>query len=321
MEYKDYYKVLGVEKTASQEEIKKAYRKLAVKYHPDKNKGDKAAEEKFKEISEAYNVLSDPEKRKQYDQLGANWNRYQQAGGEASGFDWSQYAGRGGGQRQYEFEGDFGDFFGGGGAGGFSDFFQNIFGGGFAGAGGAGRADRSAGFKGQDLQASMEISLEEAYSGSTRSFTLEGRPLRIKLKPGIEDGQTLRLKGKGAAAPGGQPGDLFLTIRVAEHPRFRREGYDLYTQVSADLYTAILGGKVTIPTLSGAVKLNLAPRTPNDKVLRLKGKGMPLYGRPAEHGDLYVTVKVELPQDLTAEEEQLFAKLRDLKQKKYAATS
>lgn len=320
MDYKDYYKTLGVSKTASQEEIKKSYRKLAVKYHPDKHKGDKAAEEKFKEISEAYNVLGDPEKRKQYDQLGANWNQYQRAGGDPSGFDWSQYARqRGGGQRQYEFQGDFGDFFsGGGGGGGFSDFFQNMFGGGFGQAQG-GRQSRAAGFKGQDYQASLAISLEEAYSGTTRSFTVNGKQLRIKLKPGIENGQTLKLKGKGGPAPqGGQAGDLYLTIEVAEHPLFRREGKDLYTTVTVDLYSAILGGKITVPTLSGPVKLSLAPYTPNEKVLRLRGKGMPEYGQPAVQGDLYVTVKVELPQQLSAEEEELFRQLKDLKQKKYA---
>lgn len=321
MDYKDYYKILGVSKTASQEEIKKAYRKLAVKYHPDKNKGDKVAEEKFKEISEANNVLSDPEKRKQYDQLGSSWNQYRQAGGDPSGFDWSQYArqygGGAGGQTQYEFQGDFGDFFAGGG-GGFSDFFQNIFGGGF---GQGGRRSGATAFKGQDYKASIEISLEEAFSGTTRSFTIDGKQLRLKLKPGIEDGQTLRLKGKGAPGPqGGQPGDLYLTIQVAQSSQFRREGKNLYTTVEVDLYTAILGGKIIVPTLSGPVKLALAPHTPNDKVLRLKGKGMPEYGRPSELGDLYVTVKVELPQKLSAEEEELFRQLRDLKEKKYAGT-
>ena len=322
MEYKDYYKVLGVDKSASQEEIKKAYRKLAVKYHPDKNKGDKASEDKFKEISEAYHVLGDPEKRKQYDQLGANWNQYRQAGGDPSGFDWSQYSRQygGGGQTGYGFEGDFGDFFGSAGGagagGGFSDFFENIFGGGFGGARGR---TRTGGFKGQDFQASLEISLEEAYSGTTRSFTVNGLQLRIKLKPGIEDGQTLKLKGKGGQAPqGGQAGDLYLTIRVAAHPQFKREGNDVHTEVPVDIYTAVLGGKITAPTLSGPVKLSMPPRTPNEKVLRLKGKGMPVYGKPAQFGDLYVKVKAELPQELTAEEEALFRQLQNLNTKKYA---
>lgn len=322
MDYKDYYATLGVAKGASQEEIKKAYRKLAIKYHPDKNKGDAAAEEKFKELSEAYNVLGDPEKRKQYDQLGANWNRYQQAGGDASGFDWEQYGRRSsrGGRQAY------GDFFGGGagagagaGAGNFSDFFENIFG---AGYGNAGQGGRGAGFKGQDYEASMEISMQEAYHGTTRSFTLEGKQLRIKLKPGIEDGQTLRLKGKGGTThPGLPPGDLLLTIKVADHPQFKREGNDLHANVEVDLYTAVLGGEIMVPTFNGSVKLNLPEQTPNDKVLRLKGKGMPVYGNDSRHGDLYITIKVVLPKQLSTEEEQLFKKLRDLKQEKYAATS
>lgn len=317
MEYKDYYKILGVDKNASQDEIKKAYRKLAVKYHPDKNKGDKAAEERFKEISEANNVLGDPEKRKQYDQLGAKWNQYRQDGGDPSGFDWSRY------QRQYgsgspgggqEFAGDFGSFFGGG-AGGFSDFFQQFFGGGFGNPGGAGR---SGAYSGQDYKADLEISLQEAYSGTARSFAIDGRQLRIRLKPGIEDGQTLRLKGKGQQVPNGAAGDLYLNIRVAEHPQFRREGAHLYTQVSVDLYTALLGGQITIPTLSGEVKITIPDKTSNDKVLRLKGKGMPVYGRATEHGDLYVTIKVELPQHLSAEEVDLFKKLRELHKRKQA---
>ena len=321
MEYKDYYKILGVNKTASQDEIKKTYRKLAVKYHPDKNKGDAAAEERFKEISEAYNVLGDPEKRKKYDELGSGWNQYRHAGGDPSGFDWSQYARQnGGGQTRHEFQGDFGNFFGGN--GGFSDFFQNIFGGGgFAQARARSGAAGFNGFKGQDFRASLGISLEDAFTGTTRSFALNGQQLRIKLKPGIENGQTLKLKGKGAPGPQGGPnGDLYLTVEVEENPQFRREGKDLYTTVPVDLYSAILGGKVTIPTLSGPVNLTLPPQTQNDKVFRLKGKGMPEYGNAAAFGDLYVTIKVELPQQLSAEEEDLFRKLRDLKQSKYAGS-
>jgi curved DNA-binding protein len=329
MEYKDYYKVLGVAKSASQEDVKKAYRKLAVKYHPDKNKGDKASEDKFKEISEAYNVLGDPEKRKQYDQLGANWSQYQQGGGDPSGFDWSRYSRQygGAGQSGYGFEGDFGDFFGstggtsgaGTGGGGFSDFFQNIFGGGF---GGARRGARTGGFKGQDFQASLDISLQEAYSGTIRSFAVNGQQLRIKLKPGIENEQSLKLKGKGGAAPqGGQPGDLYLTIKVAEHPQFKREGNDLRTEAAMDIYTAILGGKITVPTLSGPVKLKLPARTPNEKVLRLKGKGMPVYGKTDRFGDLYVKVKAVLPQELSAEEEALFRQLQKLYSGKYTGTT
>ncbi|WP_017732768.1 DnaJ C-terminal domain-containing protein [Nafulsella turpanensis] len=322
MDYKDYYKILGVSKTASADEIKKAYRKLAVKYHPDKNKGDKAAEDKFKEVSEAYNVLSNPEKRKQYDQMGANWNQYRQAGGDPAGFDWSQYSRQYGGASQsgYGFDGNFGDFFdeAGTAGGSFSSFFQNMFGGGF---GATGRAGRSGRFKGQDYQASLEISLEEAYRGATRQFTVNGQQLRIKLKPGIEDGQSLKLKGKGAPAPqGGSAGDLYLTIHVLPHPQWTREGNDIRATVEVDLYTAVLGGKITVPTLSKPVQLTLPPYTQNDKVLRLKGKGMPVYGKEDLFGDMYVQVKVVLPQRLSAEEKELFRQLKTLKENKYANT-
>ena len=323
MDYKDYYKILGVDKSASAEEIKKAYRKLAVKYHPDKNKGDVAAEEKFKEVSEAYNVLSNPEKRKQYDQMGANWNQYRQAGGDPAGFDWSQYARQygAGGQSGYGFDGNFGDFFNESGPadGGFSSFFQSMFGGGFGGAGRAGRYRNS---KGQDFQASLEISLEEAYNGTTRQFTVNGQQLRIKLKPGIENGQSLKLKGKGAPSPqGGLSGDLYLTIQVREHPQWKREGNDIRTTVDVDLYTAVLGGKVKVPTLAKPVQLNLPPYTQNDKVLRLRGKGMPLYGKAGIFGDMYIQLKVQLPQQLSAEEEALFRQLKELRTGNYARSA
>ena len=320
MDYKDYYKVLGVSKAASQEEIKKAYRKLAVKYHPDKNKGDKAAEEKFKEISEAYNVLSDAEKRKQYDELGSNWNRYQQTGG-AGGFNWSDYARQNGGRTYQTY--DFSDVFEGAGrssgGGGFSDFFQNFFSGRGEGAAG-GR--RTAAFKGQDLQAEMQIDLDQAYRGTTHLLTVNGQQLRIKLKPGIEDGQTLKLTGKGApGVGGGAAGDLYLTVHVAKHPQFERKGDDLYMDLPVDLYTALLGGKVTVDTLSGSVNMQLPEQTQNGKVLRLRDKGMPRYNQPDQFGDLYVRVQVELPSQLSPEEKQLFEKLRSLKEQKYAGTT
>lgn len=321
MDYKDYYKVLGVAKGASQEEIKKAYRKLAVKYHPDKNKGDKVAEEKFKEISEANNVLSDPEKRRQYDELGSNWNRYQQTGGPG-GFNWSEYARRQGGHQHRAY--DFSEVFegaspgGGGRRGGFSDFFQSFFGGGFEGGG------RQAGSvnRGADLRAQMEISLQDAYQGATHQFNLDGQQLRIKLKPGIEDQQTLKLAGKGAPGlSGGPAGDLYLTINVKKHPDFERKGDDLYTHAKVDLYTAVLGGKVNIMTLSGPVNMQLPEATQNEKVLRLREKGMPRYNKPGHFGDLYVTIQVELPGKLSAEEKQLFEKLRSLNEHKYAGTT
>lgn len=316
MDYKDYYKILGVSKTASQDEIKKAYRKLAVKYHPDKNKGDKQAEERFKEISEANNVLSDPEKRKQYDELGSSWQRYRQAGGDPGGFDWSQYAGRSGGGRQYQYEGDFGDMFGGGAS--FSDFFQHIFGGGGFGGGQArGRGYRQA-MKGQDYRAEFEISLQEAHDGTERMLTVNGAQLRIKLKPGVADGQTLRLRGKGGPGmQGGPNGDVYLDVRITPNSAYRREGDDLYLDLPVDMYTLILGGKQTVQTLGGAVNLNLPAGTPNDKKLRLKGKGMPHYGKPGQQGDLYVTVKAQIPQQLSERERRLFEELKAINKANY----
>ncbi|WP_347159178.1 J domain-containing protein [Pontibacter chitinilyticus] len=307
MDYKDYYKVLGVEKSASQADIKKAYRALAKKYHPDKNKGDKAAEEKFKDISEAYEVLGEEEKRKQYDQLGANWRQFHNAGG-------NPYAGQQGGGFQGSYsQGDFNDMFGGGGGGGFSDFFQQFFGGGGAGGFGGQRAGRTRTPQGQDYQAEMEISLQEAHDGTSRLLTVNNQQLRITTKPGVADGQTLRIKGKGGpAAAGGTSGDLYINVHVQPDPRFERQGNDLHTSLSVDMYTAILGGSAQVNTLSGQLKLTIPAGTQAGKTLRLRGKGMPVYGKADQHGDLYVKIEVALPTNLTDEEKHLLQQLRDL---------
>jgi curved DNA-binding protein len=316
LEFKDYYKILGVSKSASEDEIKKAYRKLARKYHPDVNPNDKSAEEKFKEVSEANEVLSDPEKRKKYDTLGADWKRYEQAGagGGGGGFDWSKYANAnaGGGYQQYQ--GDFGDMFGGGG-GGFSDFFENLFGGG----GGFGRQSRTSGgrqygFKGRDLEAEMEITFDEAFNGTSRIINVGNQQLRIKIKPGVTDGQVLRLSGKGGAgANGGQPGDLFITVRIQSHPEYVRKGDDLYKDQSVDLYSALLGGSENIKTPTGEIKLKIPAETQNGTVLRVKGKGFPKYGQTDAHGDLYLKILVQLPKSLSAKEKELFSELAALR--------
>lgn len=310
MKYKDYYKILGVSKDASQKDIKKAYRKLASKYHPDKNSGDKAAEEKFKEINEANEVLSDPEKRKKYDVLGENWTAYQQGGG-----DWEQYANRGrgrrgpGGGQTFHFEGDPSEFFG---SGGHSSFFDMFFGEG-AGRGGQGRR-RQAAFRGRDVEAEMPITLLEAYQGSKRTFELGGKKMRITIKPGAYDGQRLRLKGKGQPGVNGGPaGDLYIVLKLQPDPRFRREGDNLVVEKKIDLYTAILGGKVEVPTMSGSVKLTVPKGSESGKTLRLRGKGMPKYGKTS-HGDLLVKLNVTMPKNLTAEEERLFQQLRELRE-------
>lgn len=313
MDYKDYYKTLGVSKTASQADIKKAYRKLAVKYHPDKNKDNKSAEEKFKEINEANEVLSDPEKRKKYDQFGDNWQQYQQSG-NTQDFDWSQYTNRGKGQRQYSYEGDFGDSFGGG---GFSDFFENLFGGGGFGSQGSGkskRGARKASLRGEDYNAEMSITLEDAYSGAEKIFDLNGQSIKLKIKPGIANGQILKLSGKGSAGyNGGNAGDLLLKINILNDPLYERKGNDLYTDLSVKLYTAVLGGKSLLKTFKGKININIPKESQNGKVLRLNGLGMPVYGRSDEYGDMYVKLLIEIPTNLTSKETHLFKELSDLR--------
>jgi curved DNA-binding protein len=315
MDFKDYYKVLGVAKTATSDEIKKAYRKLAVKYHPDKNAGNKASEEKFKEISEAYEVLGNEEKRKKYDELGENWKYHQQTGGQAGDYDWSKWAnaqgGQGGSRYTYTSSGD----------DDFSDFFENIFGGSFGGRQGQGQRRSPRPAKGQDLEANMEVSLEEAYSGTSRQLNSGGQTLKLKIKPGVKDGQVLRLPGKGEPGHNGGPaGDIFINVRVKPHPAYERKGNDLYVTAPLEIYTAVLGGKQQIPTLKGPIKIDIAPGTDNGRTLRLKGFGMPKPEDPAQFGDLYVKVELKLPKDLNEKEKELFKQLAELRQKQHATT-
>ncbi|MEX0967577.1 MAG: J domain-containing protein [Bacteroidia bacterium] len=313
MDFKDYYNSLGVSKTATQDEIKKAYRKLARKHHPDVNPNDKQAEDKFKEISEANEVLSDPEKRRKYDELGADWKRYETAGAGDGGFDWSKYANqgqRGGGRTQYRYEGDAEDLFGGG--AGFSDFFENIFGGGGFRRGG--RSGRQRAFKGQDYQAQMDITLEEAFHGTSRLLELNKQKLRINVKPGVADGQKLRLKGKGSpGVQGGEPGDLYITVRVLPHTRYQREGDTLIVEQPVVLYKAVLGGKVSVELPDGVLNITIPEGTRNGSTLRIRGKGFPIYGKTGVRGDLHLKVYVEVPQNLTDKEKELFRELEVLR--------
>ncbi len=290
MEYKDYYKVLGVERSATQDQIKKAYRKLAVKYHPDKNPGDKAAEEKFKEISEAYQVLGNEDSRKKYDELGANWKQYEDMG----------YGGQG-------FQGFGGQGFEGFGGSGFSDFFDMFFGG-FGG--GRGRT-RTRAMKGQDLTATIDMTLREAYAGSQRMFNIGGDTIKISIKPGVKDGQTLRVKGKGhPGVNGGENGDLLMKINVLQDPVYQRDGDDLIRTVNIDVYTAILGGKIEIDTLKGNVSVPIKPQTQNNSMLRLKGLGMPHYGKEG-NGSLLLKVQLMLPNHFSDKELELIKQAKE----------
>jgi curved DNA-binding protein len=296
MEYKDYYKILGVDKKASQDDIKKAYRKLALKYHPDKNPGDKKAEERFKEVNEANDVLSDPEKRKKYDEVGENWQHYQPGGGAPFGGAQGRRTGRQ--QSQYYTSSDESEF---------SDFFESIFG---RGGGGFGGGRRSMQMKGDDYQAEATITLEEAFHGTTRQLNLATQKLNLKLKPGIADGQVLRMKEKGGPGINGGPhGDLFITIHIQPHPKFTRKGDDLHFDSPLDVFTAILGGKLSVHTIDKAINISIPPGTDSGKTFRLKEMGMPEYANPKQRGDAYVRVSITVPKDLTEKEKDVLAKL------------
>lgn len=310
MEYKDYYEILGIGRNASEDEIKKAYRKLALKYHPDRNQGDKAAEEKFKVINEAYQVLSDAKKRAHFDQLGSAYSQWQQ-GGAPDGFNWDQWSM--GGTPQGNVQVDFGDIFGG--AGGFSDFFSSIFGGTQAaartGTGGRSRVRHSN--QPQAYEQEMTVSLHEVYSGSTRRVDLNGRGLEVKIPPGARSGTKIRMKGVGPVGVGGKPSDVYLVVKVAPDPRFKRKGNNLYTNVKTDLYTAVLGGDVTVPTLGKNVVLAIPAGTQLGQSFRVSSRGMPYLKDAKKKGDLYVKLKVTLPKKLSSEEKALFEQLAKIR--------
>jgi curved DNA-binding protein len=325
MEYKDYYKTLGVDKQASADEIKKAYRKLARKYHPDVNPGDKSSEERFKEINEAYQVLSDNEKREKYDRFGSQWQQYERAGGRPEDFDWGAWraqpgTGPGGVYTREVSPEEFEQMFGGG-LGGFSDFFETLFGGG--GIRGAGSRDRSIyeevrgaprARRGRNVEHNVRISLEEAFRGTTRVLEWEGgRRIEAKIPPGVRTSSRVRLSGQGEVGFGEAAGDLFLKIEVAPHTKFEREGDDLRVNIPIDLYTAVLGGEVEVSSIDRTVTLNIPPETNSGTVFRLRGLGMPKLSNPEERGDLFATIEVQTPKNLKAEEKELFENLRDMR--------
>lgn len=327
MDFKDYYSTLGVSKTSSEKEIKQSYRKLARKFHPDVNPGDKTAESKFKEINEAYEVLGDPPKRKKYDELGANWRAYEQAeragGPNPFAGQWNVNVGGGhGGFRtmtQEEMEEMFGD------QNPFSDFFTTFFGGGFgdreaSGRGGA-RGGRSRTRQGRDVEHEIELSLEDAYHGTTRRLSLKhdghARTVDVRIPAGVGDGSRVRISGEGESGTGGAAsGDLYLRVRLAPHPLFERKGRDLYVKVPLPVTTAVLGGEVEVPTISGKpVRLKIPALTQNGQVFRLKGYGMPAVGKSEEKGDAYARVEIQLPSQLTPDERSHYEALAKLQER------
>ncbi len=307
MEYKDYYKILGVSKTATTDEIKKVYRQLALKYHPDTNPNNKAAEDKFKEINEAYEVLGDAEKRKKYDNLGSSWNRYRQTGGNTEDFDWSQWTSRRpqGRRKTSDTFSNIGDIFG----QGASDFFENIFGG-FTKKTGFQQPPR----RGEDIETELEISLEEAFRGTQKQFIVENQKIELNIKPGINDGQVLKISGKGRPGKtGGINGDILIKIKITPHKRVQREGNDLHLEVTIDLYKAILGGNSTLKTFGDTVKLNIPPESQHGSILKIKGQGMPIYSNPTQRGDLFIKLNIKIPKNLTQKEIELFKELEAMR--------
>lgn len=318
MDFKDYYATLGVPKTASAKDIKAAFRRLARKHHPDVNPGDKGAETKFKEVNEAYEVLGDAEKRKKYDELGANWRAYEQAerAGAAPGasqrYTWSPGAGGFRPMSEEEMSSMFGDAE----DSPFSDFFRQFFG----GAGGATRTRgrRARQHPGRDVEHPIELSLEDVLAGTTQRLNIrhqsDTRQVEVRIPPGVNDGSRVRVAGEGERGSGNAPpGDLYLRVHLRPHPRFERKGRDLYTKVRIPLTTAVLGGEVEVPTLNGkTLRLKVPPMTQNGQVFRLRGHGLPAVGKPDERGDSYATTEVALPSRLTPEAQKHFEALREI---------
>jgi curved DNA-binding protein len=292
MEYIDYYKVLGIDKNATAEQVKSAYRKLARKLHPDLNPNDKEANKKFQQINEANEVLSDPEKRKKYDKYGKDWQQaeqFEKAGGKRN-------------QHAYEPGSGFGEDFEA------SDFFESMFG------NMGGRGHREVKFRGQDQQAELNLSLKEAYTTHQQTLTINGKKVRITIYAGVEDGQTIKLNGYGGAGVNGGPaGDLYITFNILSDPLFKRDKNDLILTHEIDLYTAVLGGEEIIETLSGKVKVVINPGTQQGSKIRLKGKGFPVYKKEGEFGDLYISFKVKIPTNLNEKQKELFLELSKIK--------
>jgi curved DNA-binding protein len=297
MDFVDYYKILGIDKTATLKDIKSAYRKMARKYHPDLNPNDKDANRNFQQINEANEVLSDPEKRKKYDQYGKDWQhaeefekaRQYQEQEQSSGSRGARYSGG-------ESEADF------------SGFFESLFG----GAAGAGR-NRQVKYRGDDINAELHLELIDAYKTHKQTFTVNTKNIRITIPAGVENGQTIKIPGHGSPGMNGGPnGDLYITFSINNHPNIKRLGNDLFTTVDLDLYKAVLGGEITVDTLNGKVKLNVKPETQNGSKIKLKGKGFPVYKKEGQFGDLFITYTIKIPTNLTEKQKELFAQLSKL---------
>ncbi|EIA07801.1 DnaJ C-terminal domain-containing protein [Flavobacterium frigoris] len=300
MAFIDYYKVLEVDKKATEAEIKKAYRKMARKYHPDLNPNNKESEKKFKELNEANEVLSNAENRKKYDEYGENWQHAEQ-------YEQSKRQQ----QQQYQGNGQQGGFGGFSGGGDYSDFFESMFGDQSA-RGGSGR--RSPQFKGQDFNAELHLDLKEVYTTHKRTLTINGKNIRLTIPAGVENGQVIKITGHGAAGSGGGPkGDLYITFTIENHTNFKRDKSNLYSTIALDLYTAILGGEITVDTFDGKVKLKVAMGTQNDTKIKLKGKGFPIYKKEGEFGDLYISYQIQIPTTLSEKEKELFTELSKLR--------
>ncbi|WP_117884959.1 DnaJ C-terminal domain-containing protein [Aureibaculum luteum] len=296
MAFIDYYKILEISKTASEKDIKKAYRKLARKYHPDLNPNNKASEKKFKEINEANEVLSNPENRKKYDEYGKDWQHAEQF---EKAKQQNQYQGNSG-QRTYSGNSSEHDF---------SDFFESMFGGRSSGQ----RSSAGVKFRGQDFNAELQLNLKDVYATHKRTLTVNGKNIRITIPAGIENGQVIKIKGHGSKGVNGGPnGDLFITFSIINNTKFKRDHEHLYTDASIDIYTAILGGDITVDTFDGKVKLKVKPETQNGTKVKLSGKGFPKYKKEGEYGNLYITYTIEMPKNLSIKEKELFQELKKL---------
>jgi curved DNA-binding protein len=301
MAFIDYYKILGIDKKATDKDIKNAYRKLARKYHPDLNPNDTEAQKKFQQLNEANEVLSDAEKRKKYDQYGENWQH---------GPQYEQQT-----RQQQQRRSPQGDFGGGASQGGFSgfegesfsDFFQSMF-----GNRGGQQSSKQSKFRGQDYNSELHLNLKDAAETHKQTFTIDGKSIRITIPGGVENGQNIKIAGHGAPGKNGGPaGDLFITLLIADDPRFKRTGSDLNTTAKLDLFTAVLGGEITVDTLTSKVKIKVKPETPNGTKVKLKGKGLPVYKKENEFGDLYVTYDIQIPVNLTDKQRKLFEELKE----------